>query len=182
MRNEDANPKVRVASLRELDALVGKFLIKETPQVFWEEEHACMRFDSVDEALEAMRDPYFQLFLPEETRDRTALKEVQEFRAYSSELALAWEVVERMSPQLGAMRIRCENGIWFAAFGDLSEIRSRSTPVAICLAALRAHGMDVDLAVEWVVSDATRDRAVACRPGYARFSASSVSGARPEMR
>ena len=100
MRTEDANPKLRVASLKELDALIGKYLVKETPQVFWEEEHACMRFDSIEEALDAMRDPYFQLFIPEDARANTALKEVQEFRAYSSELALAWEVVERVSPQL----------------------------------------------------------------------------------
>lgn len=161
MRNDDVNPKLRVASLKELDALIGKYLIKETPQIFWEEEHACMRFDSIEEALEAMRDPYFQLFIPEEARANTALKEVQEFRAYSSELALAWEVVERISPQLEPMHVRCENGYWFATFGTQPEASSRSAPVAICLAALRAHGMEVDFALEWVPSASHNDRAVA---------------------
>jgi hypothetical protein len=160
MRTEDDNLRLRVASLKELDALVGKYLVKETPQVFWEEEHACMRFDSIEEALEAMRDPYFQLFIPEEARPHTALKEVQEFRAYSSELTLAWEVVERISPQLEPMHVRCENGLWSAAFGDRPECSSRSAPVAICLAALRAHGMDVDLSAERKL-DSGQGRAVA---------------------
>jgi hypothetical protein len=160
MRNDDAHLKLRVASLKELDALVGKYLTKETPQVFWEEEHACMRFESIEEALEAMRDPYFQLFIPEDARAHTALKEVQEFRAYSSELALAWEVVERISPKVEPMHVRCENGTWFAAFGDQAESSSRSAPVAICLAALRAHGMDVDFLIERKATPGS-DRAVA---------------------
>jgi len=161
MRNDDENPKLRVASLKELDALIGKYLIKEAPQVFWEEEHACMRFDSIEEALDAMRDPYFQLFIPEEARANTALKEVQEFRPYSSELTLAWEVVERISPQLEPMHVRCENGFWFATFGNHPEASSRSAPVAICLAALRAHGMEVDFTLEWASSAADSHRAVA---------------------
>jgi len=160
MRNEDAHLKLRVASLKELDALVGKYLTKETPQVFWEEEHACLRFDSIDEALEAMRDPYFQLFIPEDARANTALKEVQEFRAYSSELPLAWEVVERISPQLEPLHVRSQSGVWYAAFGNQAESCSHSAPVAICLAALRAHGMDVDFTLEWK-SQPGSDRAVA---------------------
>jgi hypothetical protein len=148
MRNEDAHLKLRVASLKELDALVGKYLTKETPQVFWEEEHACLRFESIEEALEAMRDPYFQLFIPEDARANTALKEVQEFRAYSSELELAWEVVERISPQFEPLHVRCVTGVWYAAFGTQPESSSHSAPVAICLAALRAHGMDVDFCAE----------------------------------
>jgi len=140
--------------------LVGKYLTKESPQVFWEEEHACLRFESAEEALEAMRDPFFQLFIPPEARATTALKEVQEFRAYSSELALAWEVVERISPQLEPMHVRCQSGMWYAAFGDQAESCSPSAPVAICLAALKAHGMDVDLSSERK-PEAGSDRAVA---------------------
>jgi hypothetical protein len=87
------------------------------------------------------------------------LKEVQEFRPYSTELGLAWEVVERISPQLEPLHVRCQEGHWSAAFGDRPESVSRSAPVAICLAALRAHGMDVDLSME--KSDFGRDQAVA---------------------
>lgn len=160
MRNDDAHVKLRVASLKELDALVGKYLTKETPQVFWEEEHACLRFESIEEALEAMRDPYFQLFIPEDARANTALKEVEEFRAYSSDLALAWEVVERISPQAEPLHVRCASGVWYACFGTQPESSSKSAPVAICLAALRAHGLDVDFSVEWKPGQ-ENDRAVA---------------------
>jgi hypothetical protein len=148
MRNEHAHLKLRVACLKELDALVGKYLTKETPQVFWEEEHACLRFESIEEALEAMRDPYFQLFIPEDARANTALKEVQEFRAYSSELPLAWQVVEQVSPHLEPLHIRCQAGMWYTAFGSQEESSSSSAPVAICLAALRAHGVEVDFCAE----------------------------------
>ena len=160
MRNDEAHVKLRVASLKELDALVGKYLTKEAPQVFWEEEHACLRFESIEEALEAMRDPYFQLFIPEDARANTALKEVQEFRAYSSDPALAWEVVERISPHSEPLHIRCESGIWYACFGTQPESSSKSAPVAICLAALRAHGMDVEFSSDWK-SMSGSDRAVA---------------------
>jgi hypothetical protein len=160
MRNEDPHVKLRVASLKELDALVGKYLTKETPQIFWEEEHACLRFESIEEALEAMRDPYFQLFIPADARANTALKEVQEFRPYSSDLALAWEVVERISPKLEALHIRCEAGVWYAAFGTQQDSIAASAPVAICLAALRANGMDVDLCTDRDASSGN-DRAVA---------------------
>jgi hypothetical protein len=96
-----------------------------------------------------MRDPYFQLFIPKDARANTALKEVQEFRAYSSELSLAWEVVERISPELDPLHVRCQEGVWHATFGHQPESSSRSAPVAICLAALRAHGLDVDFTFEW---------------------------------
>jgi hypothetical protein len=107
-----------------------------------------------------MRDPYFQLFIPEDARANTALKEVQEFRAYSSELALAWEVVERLSPELEPLHIRCVDGVWYAAFGAQPESSSSSAPVAICLASLRAYGMDVDFCLEHI-STQGGDRAVA---------------------
>jgi hypothetical protein len=161
MRNDEAHLKLRVASLKELDALVGKYLTKEAPQVFWEEEHACLRFESIEEALEAMRDPYFQLFIPADARANTALKEVQEFRGYSSDLALAWEVIERISPHMEPLHVRCHSGLWYVAFGQQEESSSRSAPVAICLAALRANGMDVDFSAERKSMPGSGERAVA---------------------
>lgn len=160
MRNEPQMERLRAATLKELDALVGKYLTKETPQVFWEEQQVCLRFDSIEEALEAMHDPYFQQFIPEDVRSHSSLTEVQEFRAYSSDLNCAWEVVEQLSPEAGTFRVRRLNGEWVAAFGDRAEAVSRSAPVAICLAALRARGIDVEIAMEWAPA-ATKDRAVA---------------------
>jgi hypothetical protein len=150
MRKEPTMERLRVASLKEVDALVGKYLTKETPQVFWEEQQVCLRFDSIEEALEAMHDPYFQQFIPKEARQNSSLTEVQEFRAYSSDLNCAWEVVEQLSSDADSFRVRRENGHWVAAFGEHPETVSRSAPVAICLAALRARGIDVELATEWV--------------------------------
>ncbi len=149
MRKEPKTERLRVASLKELDALVGKYLTKETPQIFWEEQQVCLRFDSIEEALEAMHDPYFQQFIPKDARPHSSLTEVQEFRAYSSDLNFAWEVVEQLSSDADAFHVRREQGQWIAGFGEHPTAISRSAPVAICLAALRAHGIDVELVMEW---------------------------------
>jgi hypothetical protein len=157
MRKDTQSERLQVANLKELDALVGKYLTQETPQVFWEEQEACLRFDSLQEALEAMRDPYIQEFIPKDARPRAALTEVQEFRAYSSDLSIAWEVVEQLSTEINDFRVWRENGHWVAAFGDRPGCFSRSAPVAICLAALRARGIEVDLLAERTPPE-TRDR------------------------
>jgi len=154
--------RLQVATLKELDALVGKYLTKETPQVFWEEQQVCLRFDSIEEALEAMHDPYFQEFIPKDARPHSSLTEVQEFRAYSTDLNRAWEVVEQLSSEVDAFHVQRKNGHWVAAFGDHPEAVSRSAPIAICLAALRARGIDVELVMEWAPSAApAENRAVA---------------------
>ena len=149
MWNDIDQEKLRLDSLKELDALVGKYVTLQNPQVFWEEQHASLRFDSIDEALEAMHDPYFQQFIPHEAKPHTALTEVQEYRAYSSDIATAWEVVEKISGGADILRICREGGHWVAAFGDAPAATSRSAPVAICLAALRARGIEAELVTEW---------------------------------
>jgi len=159
MRKVPQTERIRVTCLKELDALVGKYLTKETPQVFWEEQQVCLRFDSIEEALEAMHDPYFQQFIPKDARPHSSLTEVQEFRAYSSDLNCAWEVVEQISTEADAFRVRRERGEWIAAFGDHPESISNSAPVAICLAALASRGIAVELAIDWM--QAPEHRAVA---------------------
>ena len=72
------------------------------------------------------------------------VSEVYEFRAYSSDLSLAWEVVERLSGTVNTLRVRREKDRWVAAFGDGSPADAASAPVAICLAALRTRGIEVD--------------------------------------
>jgi hypothetical protein len=148
MRKEPKMERLRVANLKELDALVGKYLTKETPQVFWEEQQVCLRFDSIEEALEAMHDPYFQQFIPKDARPHSSLTEVHEFRAYSSDLNCAWEVIEQLSTDGDAVQIHKEHGKWSASFGDHGKVVSHTAPVAICLAALLARGIDVELVME----------------------------------
>jgi len=165
MRKESTMERLRVTSLKELDALVGKYLTKETPQIFWEEQQVCLRFDSIEEALEAMHDPYFQQFIPKDALPHSSLTEVHEFRAYSSDLNSAWEVVEHLTGNAGLFQVNRENGQWVASFGDSPKAVSRSAPIAICLAGLRARGIDVDLPMDWapvpVPEVAAKARAVA---------------------
>src|ERR1051325_6658528 len=97
MRNDSNMENLRIATLKELDALVAKYVTLQNPQVFWEEQHASLLVDSIEEALEAMHDPYFQQFIPADARPTTALTEIHEYRAYSSDIATAWEVVEKIS-------------------------------------------------------------------------------------
>jgi len=137
---------MRVASLKELDALVGKHLTKVPPTTYWEEQHVSFRFDSLAEAEEALNDPYFQHFLPAEDNRAAAFVEVQEFPCYSSDLSIAWRVVERLSGGMEALQVRCEKNRWIAAFGKSPAASAMSAPVAICLAALRAKGIEVDFA------------------------------------
>jgi hypothetical protein len=148
MRKDTQPERLQLASLKQLDALIGKYLTKETPQVFWEEPEACLRFDSLQEAIEAMRDPYFQEFIPKEARPHSALTEVQEFRPYSADLNVAWELVDQLSAEAGTFHVKREDGQWLMAFGDRPVVVSRLAPLAICLAALRARGIEVDLAEE----------------------------------
>ncbi len=160
MRTEPQLERLRVASLKELDALVGKYLTRETPRTFWEEQEVCLRFDSIEEALEAMRDPYIQEFIPKDSRSYSSLTEIQEFRPYSSDLSLAWEVVAQMSGEDDEFRVRCENGLWMATFGERPASVSRSPTVSICLAALLARGIEVEMISGWNVP-AEEDHAVA---------------------
>ena len=72
------------------------------------------------------------------------LSEIFEFRAYSSDMTLAWEVVERLTGVDHPMVERREKRRWVASFGDGPSARARSAPVAICLAALLARRIAVD--------------------------------------
>jgi hypothetical protein len=148
IRNDSIAAQVRISSLRELDALVGKYLTGDQPKTFWEDSHSYLRFESLEEALDTLGDPYFQRCFPDGVRLDNELSEVFEFRAYSSDMTLAWEVVERLTGVDHPMVVRREKGKWVASFGDGPSARARSAPVAICLAALQARGIDVDFVPE----------------------------------
>jgi hypothetical protein len=141
MRTNTAQGQYCIGSLTEIDALVGEMIMRETPAVHWEDSYAHFRFESLNEALEAMRDPVIQGFIPSDERSSTVLEEVREFRPYSSSLLAAWEVVERM--RVSPIQLRRDGPEWVAAFGEAPEMRSSSVALTICLAALRARGVDV---------------------------------------
>jgi hypothetical protein len=143
----DANIMVRmnVGSLMELDALVGKHLTGEQPKRHWEDSYAHLHCESFEEACEALRDPYFQQFTPEERRPDTILHEVEIFPPYSTSIDAAWEVVESLGSSVEVLKIRRDKGRWAAAFGDRPAALATTAALAICLAALRVRGIEVEI-------------------------------------
>jgi hypothetical protein len=144
MRNEEASAPVHIASLNELDAVVGKFLTGETPRTHWEDSQTHFQFDSMEEAIESLHDPYFRQFAERDEPTPSVLTEVKEFRRYSTDLNAAWDVVEKLSQSLDSLHVWREDGRWSAAFGKCVAVSARSVSVAICLAALRARGVVVE--------------------------------------
>ena len=142
--NESPTPNLCVSSLQELDALVGKLLTGEKPRVHWLNTQTDFRFDTVEEAVESVSDPFFRQLLQQDVPPTTVLMEVREYRQYSSDLTTTWDLVERHSHSLGPLRVRRDGGSWDSAFGDRDYVRAATAPVAICLAALRARGVDVE--------------------------------------
>src|SRR5688500_2976322 len=108
MRNKDAADRVRITSLRELDALVGTRLTHEKPHVHWEDSRTNFVFGTVEEALESLQDPYFRQFAPEDLGASAILTEVKEFRRYTRDLSAAWEVVDQLTEQTDALVVRRE--------------------------------------------------------------------------
>jgi hypothetical protein len=131
MRTENAQNNTVEVSLNELDALVGERVMGDAPAIYWEDSYANQRFDSLEEALDAMAD--------------AVLSEVREFPRYSSETATALEIVERFSAAGEALHLRQKQEWWIASFGSHPECRSHAAAAAICLAALRVKGVHVEL-------------------------------------
>lgn len=136
----------RVKELTDLDALVGRHITGETPRAHWVDSRAFLRFDSRDEAIEAIRHPNYRRFVSDADWKTGAVKKVETFRPYSTDLTAAWEIVETLANSKDfALHLYQEDELWVARFDDTSEAWHRSAPVAICLAALRAQGISVVL-------------------------------------
>jgi hypothetical protein len=142
MRNDELFERVRVATLRDLDAVVGTRLTLETPVTHWEDSRTNFRFASIEEAIDALHDPYFQQFGPGSS---AVFVEVKEFRRYSEDLDAAWDVVESLTQQqTKPLVVLRRAGKWAAAFGDGPSVEAQTAPLAICVAALLAHGIVVE--------------------------------------
>jgi Phage ABA sandwich domain len=141
MWNDELIERVRVATLRDLDALVGTRLTQEIPLTHWEDSRTHFQFASIEEAIEALHDPYFQQFGPGSS---AVFVEVKEFRRYSADLGAAWDVVESLSQHTKPLVVLRKAGKWSAAFGDGPSIEAKSAPLAICVAALLARGIAVE--------------------------------------
>lgn len=146
MRTVSSIDRFQLSTLQELDSFVGRFVMGDSPSVYWMDSYAHLRFESLEEALSAMRDPYFQHFIPPDERAETVLAEVAEFPEYSSKITVALEIVQRLSAEAKGLQLKREtSGRWNAAFGAHSFAEGSTAPIAISLAALRARGMEVYL-------------------------------------
>ena len=141
IRLRSGTGRVRVASLSQLDALVGEYVTGVTPEVAWQDCYGLFRFASRDEAEEAINNSYYRLFRPDLDWDTATIEEIRRFRPYSSDLMAAWEVVERLGAEAKEPEIRRQGDFWRAAFSG-TEAFATTPPMAICLAALRTRGID----------------------------------------
>ncbi len=129
--------------MEKLDALIGKHITQERPEVHWEDSGRNFRFDSVEEALDAFHDPHLREHVRESVVEGAfMLQEVEEFRCYSSDISVAWDAVACFDRPL---HVRRAEGKWFAAFDGSEPVAAISAPVAICCAALRARGIEVEI-------------------------------------
>lgn len=134
-----------VNSVVELETLVGMHVTGEAPEVFWEDSHGHFQFASESEAMVAVSDPYYQQFLPAVDWAQTVIRRVAVFRPYCSDPATVWLVVEKASEKYGPLSIERRHGLWCAVFGKGAKTEARRAEVAICLAALEATGVVVDV-------------------------------------
>ena len=64
---------------------------------------------------------------------------------YSTDLAAAWEVVEKMRERYVDFLLEWDHDQWRASYcGENEDARADTVALAICLAALRAVGVEVD--------------------------------------
>ncbi len=140
-----SNAPIRIASAADLDALVGQHVTGEAPEIYWEDSHGQFQFETEAEARRALHDPYYQHFLPEVDWTKTIVREVRAYRPYCAEAALIWVVVEKATANYGSLGVWRENARWYAAFGPHPPGIARTANVAICLAALRACGINPEV-------------------------------------
>ena len=133
--------RIRVASLAQLDALVGERVAGDTPEVAWQDSYGMFRFSTRGEAEEAIQNSYYRLFWPDLDWDSATVQEVRQYPPYTTDLGAAWTIVERLGEQGGRTEIRRQGDSWRAAFAG-AEAFAATPAMAICLAALRSRGID----------------------------------------
>ena len=137
--------RIRIASVAELDALVGIHITGETPEVMWEDSHGHFQFETEAEALIAIADPYYQQFLPDVDWAKTVVRQVKIYRLYCSDPGEICIVVDKATTAHGPLLTWREQGRWHAAFGSNADAEARTPSVAICLAALTACKIKFDV-------------------------------------
>jgi hypothetical protein len=139
-------PPSKIVSLDQLDALVGRYVMDDRPNIYWEHTYSHWRFESLGDALEALNDPFFASLVPEGKRASLSVAEVREYPAYSSDVTMAMRVVERLGEERKPLNLASLGQKWTAAFGTDDRVDAPSSSAAICMAALRSRGIEVELA------------------------------------
>ena len=139
---------VRITRLSQLDELVGRYVTGISPETCWEDSNALFRFDSEAEARAAIHDSYYQRFSPEIDWTQTEVRCMESYPAYSSNLEEAWRVVESLSDAAHPLQMRKDGAEWVAAFGKLGTASGSTVPIALCLAGLRARGIEAVLELD----------------------------------
>jgi hypothetical protein len=133
--------RIYVATLSQLDALVGECVTGDPPQIVWQDSYGLFHFATRDEAEDAIHNSYYRLFRPDLDWDNATVEEVRRFPHYSSDLMSAWEVLERLAAESRQTEIRRQGESWRAAFSG-AEAFAPTPALAICLAALRTRGVE----------------------------------------
>lgn len=134
-------PSSKVNSLAELDALVGEHIVRESPEIHWEDSHGTFQFETEAAARKALHDPYYQNFLPDVDWTTTMVREVRIYRCYASDPSAFWKMVAAATELAGPLQIKRERGQWAASFGTNGPICAHSPQIAVCLAALASRNI-----------------------------------------
>lgn len=126
--------------LTTIDAHVAEHITWVAPQVHWEDSCSGFQYETLGEALDAMRDPVIRSFVSREPPESAVVEEIRTFPAYSTRITVAFQVVEA----LGHLRFNLQSsgGVWSASFADNPAVTANSAPLAICLAGLAEKGFD----------------------------------------
>lgn len=156
MASESEPSTQRVSLAADLEALVGMHVTGELPDVFWADSHGHFQFATEHEARDAMNDPYYQQFLPDVDWTQTVIRKVNVYRPYCSDPAALWKVIEKASERHGPLSVVKKQGRWWASFGKAGTLDARTAAVAICLAALDAAGVGVEINHDRMDADLSR--------------------------
>ncbi len=156
MPSEPSQPVHKVSSVPELESLVGIHVTHETPEVFWVDSHGLFQFATELEALAALKDPYFQQFLPDVDWSQTVIRKVSIYSHCCTDAAALWHMVEKAGATHGELSLMRSHGRWWAGFGKAVKKDARTAPVAICLAALAAEKIAVEINHDRVDAEISR--------------------------
>lgn len=145
MSSESAPSTHRVVSAADLEALIGEHVTGEGIEEYGVDPHGLFQFATEIEAHDALSDPFFQRFLPAVDWSKTVIRKQKVYPQYSSNPIVLWKLIEKTSAQHGPLIVVKKQGRWWASFGNAATRDARSVGVSICLAALDATGLAVEI-------------------------------------